>query len=1049
MPPPNANGAPAPSKYPPLPIVLLICAAFFVLGNAPAQAAPGKIAGTVQDARTGEPLSNANIILPDTGLGATTDGQGRFFILNIPPGIYTLKATYIGYAPYTLKEVRVSADLTTRVALKPVPRDLQVQEVTVRAERPIIDKNATNAVRIVTGEDLEVLPFRGVHNVFALQAGVVEDQGRFHIRGSRSDEVGYFVEGASVRNPVTGASAVTLIDEAIQEVQIQAGGYNAEYGGANGGIILQQLRTGSQAWRVGFLAETDRFTSRYEKRLGTYSYGSGNQVLTLGGPLTHNQKIRAFAALQHRFRDSRPAFWEGFEFTDLVDSGDRGGRIHWAALDTPDSIAVLKMRPGNIDHTGRDALDLNTTLLFAYNTFQVRLAGLYSIDALDLNPAPVRNMLNLGRLPEAQRTSALLHARATHLLDPSMFYEVSLSLYNQERSFFDPIFKEHFMVYNDSVAAARAGTEFTSYPSRGAPPRPYDLNGFPFNRPGTPTSFVNGSERANLYSKEEDHYVGLAASLTKQAGSHQIEIGFDLQRWTSRRFLILMNSIRAAIGSTYPNLEAVYQQYYNNGEIGEDQVLDDLIQAAANAPPGEGDTRDLKSLIRQNSQANFYGFDEFGRHREGRGLEAPRHPVLGSAYIQDKVEYQDLVLNAGLRWDYFDVDSFRFKDPAAPVRLPDSTTIDPASMRQTRTFHELSPRLGFSFPVSERTVFHVQYGRFSQMPRLGDMYTGGAALSLELAGGNFIPFPTAFDVEPVRTTQYEIGFDHQFTGSASVDLTGFYRDVQGQLQAQRQEISQEAVDAGAYNFLANGDFATTKGVEIAVKVRRTHRLRTELNYTLADARGTGSTVNSGIAGIENNTNLPTIVSPLDFNQTHRGSLYLDYRFGDGDGGPLLERLGANLLLRFTSGHNFTLVTGSIGQRGPELGGILSSDDPRARQPLEPINASTTPWTFQADLRLGKGFILFGAQARAYVYIQNLFNHKNAINVYGRTGRPENDGFLSDQELSGRVVEANGGEVYRQLYQAINLENRQHYWFTEGGDIYDEPRQIRLGLKLGI
>ncbi len=70
-------------------------------------------------------------------------------------------------------------------------------------------------------------------------------------------------------------------------------------------------------------------------------------------------------------------------------------------------------------------------------------------------------------------------------------------------------------------------------------------------------------------------------------------------------------------------------------------------------------------------------------------------------------------------------------------------------------------------------------------------------------------------------------------------------------------------------------------------------------------------------------------------------------------------------------------------------------------------------------------------------------------MYGRTGRPEDDGFLSDQELSGRVVEANGGEVYRQLYQAINLENRQHYWSTEGGDIYDEPRQIRLGLKLGI
>ena len=325
----------------------------------------------------------------------------------------------------------------------------------------------------------------------------------------------------------------------------------------------------------------------------------------------------------------------------------------------------------------------------------------------------------------------------------------------------------------------------------------------------------------------------------------------------------------------------------------------------------------------------------------------------------------------------------------------------------------------------------------------------GAALSLELAGGNFIPFPTAFDVEPTRTTQYEIGFDHQVSGSASFDLTGFYRDVEGQLQIQRQEISQEAVDAGAYNFLNNGDFATIRGVEIALGLRRTRRLRAAFNYTLSDARGTGSSINSAVSGIENDTNLPTLIAPLDFNQTHRGSAYLDYRFGPGDSGPILERLGVNLLLRFSSGHNFTLVTGSTGQRGPELGGILSGDDPRARKPLEPINNSTTPWTFEANLRVDKGFTLFGVEAQAYVYIQNLFNHRNAINVYGRTGDDQDDGFLSDPDLSGQIVAANGGQTYEALYRAINLEHRQHYWFTQGGDIYDEPRQLRLGLKCGI
>ena len=1046
MPPSHVNGARPALPFPQ--IILLALVAALLPGPEAVLAATGKIAGVVQDGGSGAPLPGANVVLLGSGLGATTDSKGRFYILNVPPGSYSVRATYIGYGPYTLEMVRVSADLTTRVELRPEPAHIQVREVVVRAERPIIDKNATNAVRIVTAEDLAVLPVRGVRNVFALQAGVVEAEGRFHIRGSRSDEIGYFVEGADVRNPITGASAVTLIDEAVQEVQIQAGGYNAEYGGANGGIILQQLRTGGSQWHVGLSLESDRFTTKYRKRLGTYSYGRGNQVLSLGGPLLGSGKVRAFAALQRRFRASRAVFWEGFKFADLVDSGHRGGRIHWRAPDAPDAIPLLHMRPGNIDHTGRDAVDLNTTLLFDYTPLKVRLTGLYSIDDLELNPAPVRNMLNRGRLPQAQRSSGLLHARATHLLDPSMYCEVGLSLYRQQRAFFDPIFEEHFMVYNDSVAVARASGEFTPYPALGTPPRAYDLNGFPLARPGTPTSFANGSERATFYSREEDRYIGLSGSFAKQHGEHQFKMGFAAQRWTARRFFVLANSLRTAIHSTYPDLDAAYQRYYD-GEIGVDKILDALLEIAAEAPAGKGNLDDLKNLMRQNSQANFYGFDEFGRRRQGQGLEAPRHPILGNAYIQDKIEYQDLVIIAGLRWDYFDVDSFRFVDAAAPVRLAARTTIDLDSMRPTRKFHRFSPRLGLSFQISDRTVFHGQYGRFSQMPRLGDMYTGGAALSLELAGGSFIPVPTAFDVEPVRTTQYEIGFDHQFTRSASFDLTGFYRDVEGQLQVRRQKISPAAVDVEAYNFLDNGDFATTRGLELTFKLRRQRRLRAELNYTLADARGTGSTINSGIAGIENATNLPTIISPLDFNQTHRGSLYLDYRFGTGEGGPLLERLGANLLLRFSSGHNFTLVDGSIGQRGPELGGILASDDPRSRIPLEPINSSTTPWTLQTDLQVDKKLACWGVQMQLYLYIQNLFNRKNAINVYGRTGSAADDGFLSDPELSAAVIEANGGARYEQLYKAINLDNRQHYWFTEGGDIYAEPRQIRLGLRVGI
>lgn len=1045
-------------------------------------ASVGKIAGVVKDAQTGDLLPNANVVLGEGGtkLGTVSDDEGRFFFLNVPAGIYTLRVTYIGYSAYQVKEARVSADLTTNLEVKMVSSDIQVEEVIIKAKRPIIDQTATNAVRIVGSEDLEIMPFRGVQQVFALQAGVVEQEGNLHIRGSRSDEIGFYVEGASVRNVVTGNSAVGLIDEALSEVQLQAGGFNAEYGGANAGIIMHDLRTGGPEWKFTLGSESDNFTSKYKERFGTYSYGYSNQVITASGPLL-NQKTRAFVALQRTVEDSDPVFWNGFDFPNgfddpttpvneadpdgdgvlnpLVDTGDRGGGVHWTdkngdGTPDPDEVPELKMRPGNIDHTGNEQIDVNSTLLFDFNPFQLRISGLYTTEDWEVNPQPVRNMLNQERLPEADRTARLLNIKGTHVVSPSLFYELNLSLYNQTLEIYDPIFKDNWWVYNDSVAVMRAlDLAVSPYSAQGSIPRSYDLNGFPFARPGTPTDFAAGWDRSSRYEDRDEGYWGLGGSLTKQTQAHQIKAGFDYQKWTARRFRVTLSSLRSAIRNTYPDLDVVYQRYYDD-EISQGQILDELIAKAETLSDGKGSLTDLTNLLRTNSSSNFYGYDIFGNQDDGEGLEAPREPVLGSAYLQDKIEYNDLIINAGLRYDYFYADSWRFTDQSAPKRDSKTYTMviedeTGTYMKKTRKFHEFSPRLGFSFPVSDVTVFHAQYGRFSQMPAMTDMFTGGSSLAVEMGGQNYIRFPNAFDIEPIRTTQYEIGFEQQFTEFASFDITGFYRDVKGQLQIAKQALSPNAVDVGAFNYLQNGDFATTKGLEFVLKLRRINRIRTELNYTLSDARGTGSSINSAISGVENDKNLPTIISPLDFNETHRGNVYVDYRFGANEGGSVFRNAGLNTLLKFTSGHNYTLSTGSIGQRGPEEGGILADDDPRTRKPAEGINRSKTPWTFEIDMRLDKGFSFMGMEATAYMYIQNLLNRKNTINVYDRTGNAEDDGFLTNPDMSSQIVEASGGLYYTQLYEAINLVNRQHYWYDQGGDLFGEPRQLRFGLKFSL
>jgi hypothetical protein len=247
----------------------------------------------------------------------------------------------------------------------------------------------------------------------------------------------------------------------------------------------------------------------------------------------------------------------------------------------------------------------------------------------------------------------------------------------------------------------------------------------------------------------------------------------------------------------------------------------------------------------------------------------------------------------------------------------------------------------------------------------------------------------------------------------------------------------------------NGDFVTTKGVELTLRLRRINRLRAQVNYTYSDAQGTGSTPGAAVSSVEAGTLYPSIISPLDFNQTHRGSINLDYAFGKDDGGPILEQLGMNLLISFNSGHPYTHSSGSIGQQDASNGALVESDA-RNSNPLESINASTTPWNSNLDLRMYKGFEIGGVTAEIYFYVQNLLNTKNVINVYRRTGNAYDDGFFSNPDLSASIrASAGHGAGYDELYTNANLRNGQHYRNTTGNDLFGTPRQIRFGMRVEL
>ncbi|MDD8017557.1 MAG: hypothetical protein PHP42_04230, partial [Bacteroidota bacterium] len=233
-----------------------------------------------------------------------------------------------------------------------------------------------------------------------------------------------------------------------------------------------------------------------------------------------------------------------------------------------------------------------------------------------------------------------------------------------------------------------------------------------------------------------------------------------------------------------------------------------------------------------------------------------------------------------------------------------------------------------------------------------------------------------------------------------------------------------------YPTLVNGDYSTTKGLELRVTLRRVNRLQAQVSYTYSDARGTGSnptTLAGAVAASGEPGYIPKFVFPLDFNQTHNGSIALDYRFEKNDGGPILEQLGANLLLAFSSGFAYTRV--SIEE--------LSLTDPRSRTPLEPVGSSTTPWNFRLDLRVDKMVLAGPLNVDFYIYVQNLLNLDNANFVFSRTGDPKDDGWLATAQGSSKV--ATYGQPYTDLYSAVNN--------GYNANNFTAPRQIRFGVKL--
>lgn len=635
--------------------------------------------------------------------------------------------------------------------------------------------------------------------------------------------------------------------------------------------------------------------------------------------------------------------------------------------------------------------------------------------------------------------NAFGNLRATYVASPTTFVEFQAKYQVYKRKDEDQQFGANWRAYADSAAHVRAGNrkaDGTGYfVSRYSGPNNYSIiSRFSYlSHPFSNNNYYDKRFQDNISFK-----VDAVSQLTKD---FEVKLGGNLDWWTYRWFYVgSVSGYRTAYDVNRDGRFNSQDPYFAYTEY------ERMVRASRAAT--------IYAIGYKWDNAKWIDDDEVqGDNILGQG---PGRPFLASGYVQGKYEASDMTINAGIRLEHFapnakipalstnnDYDYNFAKPEAWDANL---RFVKAKGLVESESFTMILPRINLSFPVSDNTVFYSQYGQYATMPDLSLLYNSYTRISQLLNPGTRTPYnlgasTLGFTIEPERNTQFEIGFRQAVTDNLAFTATGFYKDLRNQLQI--GTVYNNDGDPIATSF-QNFNFGTVKGLEFTLVLRRTERLSANVSYTLSDAKGTGSNRRSSqnqVTDSPSDGGAPNVIVPLEYNQTHRGSITLDYRFARGDGGPILEGLGAMVLATFNSGHPYTRVEFALGQSNQWNVGVETLSDTRQSHPVEAVNASTTPWVFNLDLNVSKVFYFDQFSLEVYANITNLLNTKQVLNVYPTTGSPNDDGWLKHPNAANYL----GATNYEAFYRAINQNNR---WALLGvaSDVYGAARQMKFGLR---
>jgi outer membrane receptor protein involved in Fe transport len=858
----------------------------------------GKIAGFLRDKDNREPLIGVNVEVVGTNLGAASDADGFFFVNNVQPGEYVLRLSYLGYQTVEVQNVSVTVDHTTEINVDMEAASLDFEgTITVVAERPLIQKDATSKRAVVEGSQIaDILPVNTVAGVLAIQAGSVTDEdGQVHIRGGRIGEIGFMVDGTYVRDPFDNTAGGQVDVEAIQEMETISGTFNAEYGNAMSGIVNIVTKEGGPDYKFKLQYESPMLNESPYHRADWLLYTDEVKNLPPDQQEKYKDAVRQpdgesayreFNVLNSRFSPSLTGLDILGKFNGSVSGPIPFNRKMSFFVSTtlgnensylPYTFSLDRVVTGKISYEVTPALKFQLSTDLGNRWYQ-------SYDH-QYKYWQYFNEINQGSYPLSRDLKIRYTLKATHTLSNSTYYNASISY----------IRNKYKNAIDNKLVITDPGTGeliYSEYVTRGY----YQ---------GIEGNFRTGDVRywTNTDSKTLDLDLDLISQITK---NHLVKSGFEFRQH---------NIFRHRLGM--PPREV--QEYFT------------------------------------------------------------RKPFEWAVYLQDKIELSYLVMNLGLRFDYYNPEDYYYPDPARilqTVTTPDGQSeLTTVAQKRVGSKYKLSPRIGLAHPITENTVFHFAYGHFFQIPRYYDLYRDDE-LSDIVANDALVGNP---GLEPEKTVAFEAGFKQVLGADYAVDVTAYYKDISNLISSFYYFSGRD------YTIFINADYGKVQGVDVSLTKRYSHFFAGALNYTFMIAKGNESDPIEGYSQYrENDAHLkPNRNFYLDFDRRHSLSLNLDVRFPK-DFGPAL--LGFYPLGNFNMNFLFTAASG--------LPYTPTSRDPDATIVPEK-NSARKPGINQLDLRVSKEFYWWRSILNVYLRVENVFDHINVLRVWTATGKPWDGGPTSN------------------------------------------------------